>query len=232
MAKKYKGSLTLEWKNKNKSIILQEEGENNRDSDTPLDTKLHWVNEEESLYYELDSEKGKGKKAYWVDRNDIRVKEVRPLLHQATYTAKPQVVSVENRSLLEDPSNQEIEYKIEETNVPFGSAQGTNPEETNGMLIKGDNLLALNALVKHFENKPEEEKPKCIYIDPPYNTGSAFEHYDDNMEHSEWLTLMRDRLILLRQLLREDGTLWISVDDDESHYMKVLCDEILVERIF
>ncbi|MBK8395919.1 MAG: site-specific DNA-methyltransferase [Leptospiraceae bacterium] len=94
------------------------------------------------------------------------------------------------------------------------------------MLIKGDNLLALNALVKHFENKPEEEKPKCIYIDPPYNTGSAFEHYDDNMEHSEWLTLMRDRLILLRQLLREDGTLWISVDDDESHYMKVLCDEI------
>ncbi len=67
---------------------------------------------------------------------------------------------------------------------------------------------------------------KCIYIDPPYNTGSAFTHYDDGIEHSLWLTMMRDRLEILRRLLREDGSIWITVDDSESHYLKVLCDEI------
>lgn len=69
-------------------------------------------------------------------------------------------------------------------------------------------------------------KVKCIFIDPPYNTGSAFEHYDDGQEHSIWLTFMRDRLELLRRLLSNDGSLWITIDDNEAHYLKVLCDEV------
>lgn len=89
------------------------------------------------------------------------------------------------------------------------------------MLIHGDNLLALKALEQNYDNSV-----KCIYIDPPYNTGNAFEYYDDGLEHSIWLGLMRSRLILLRNLLREDGTIWIQIDDDEQAYLKVLCDEI------
>ncbi|HSQ42726.1 MAG TPA: site-specific DNA-methyltransferase [Fibrobacteraceae bacterium] len=88
-------------------------------------------------------------------------------------------------------------------------------------LIFGDNLLALKALEGEYTGKV-----KCIYIDPPYNTGSAFEHYDDGIEHSLWLSLMRDRLELLRKLLSEDGSIWISIDDNECHYLKVLCDEV------
>lgn len=95
------------------------------------------------------------------------------------------------------------------------------------MLIHGDNLLALKALESKFAGKI-----KCIYIDPPYNTGSAFEHYDDNLEHSIWLNLMRARLIILRNLLREDGLLWISIDDDEQAYLKVLCDELFGRNNF
>jgi adenine-specific DNA-methyltransferase len=88
-------------------------------------------------------------------------------------------------------------------------------------LIFGDNLLALKALEQEFAGKV-----KCVFIDPPYNTGSAFEHYDDGVEHSLWLSLIRDRLELLRRLLAPDGSLWITVDDNESHYLKVLCDEV------
>lgn len=87
-------------------------------------------------------------------------------------------------------------------------------------LVFGDNLLALKALEQEFASKV-----KCIYIDPPYNTGSAFEHYDDGVEHSLWLSLMRDRLEILRALLRADGSLRVSVDDNEAHYLKVLGDE-------
>ncbi len=90
-----------------------------------------------------------------------------------------------------------------------------------GMLIHGDNLLALKALEQQYAGKV-----KCIYIDPPYNTGSAFEHYDDGLEHSLWLSLIRDRLRILRNLLSDDGSIWISIDDNECHYLKVLCDEI------
>jgi adenine-specific DNA-methyltransferase len=88
-------------------------------------------------------------------------------------------------------------------------------------LIFGDNLLALKALEQEFAGKV-----KCIFIDPPYNTGSAFTHYDDGIEHSTWLSLMRDRLELLRRLLSEDGSLWITIDDNEAHYLKVMTDEI------
>jgi len=88
-------------------------------------------------------------------------------------------------------------------------------------LIFGDNLLALKALEQEFSGKV-----KCVFIDPPYNTGSAFTHYDDGLEHSIWLGLMRDRLEIIRRLLSEDGSLWITIDDNEAHYLKVLCDEV------
>jgi adenine-specific DNA-methyltransferase len=88
-------------------------------------------------------------------------------------------------------------------------------------LIFGDNLLALKALEQEFTGKI-----KCVFIDPPYNTGSAFQHYDDGLEHSIWLGLMRDRLEIIRSLLSDDGSLWITIDDNEAHYLKVLCDEL------
>jgi adenine-specific DNA-methyltransferase len=92
---------------------------------------------------------------------------------------------------------------------------------TENMLIQGDNLLALKSLEQEYAGRI-----KCVYIDPPYNTGSAFEHYDDNLEHSTWLNLMKPRLELLRNLLSEEGSIWISIDDDEQAYLKVLCDEV------
>lgn len=99
----------------------------------------------------------------------------------------------------------------------------------DNMLIHGDNLLALKAL----ETDPAVRgKVKCIFIDPPYNTGSAFEHYDDGLEHSLWLTMMRDRLEILRNLLAEDGSIWVSIDDNEAHYFKVLSDEVFGRRNF
>lgn len=101
-----------------------------------------------------------------------------------------------------------------------------DPDSEN-MLIHGDNLIALQALQQDFAGKI-----KCIYIDPPYNTGSAFEQYDDNLEHSIWLQFMRDRLVLLKELLAEDGSIWISIDDDEQAYLKVLCDEIFGRQNF
>ncbi|HQT76444.1 MAG TPA: site-specific DNA-methyltransferase, partial [Rhodopila sp.] len=88
-------------------------------------------------------------------------------------------------------------------------------------MIFGDNLLVLKALEADLQGQV-----KCVFIDPPYNTGSAFEHYDDGVEHSIWLSLIRDRLEIIRRLLREDGSLWITIDDNEMHYLKVTCDEI------
>ncbi|MDR0610253.1 MAG: site-specific DNA-methyltransferase [Planctomycetaceae bacterium] len=95
------------------------------------------------------------------------------------------------------------------------------------MLIQGDNLEALKALLPFYAGQV-----KCIYIDPPYNTGSAFEHYDDNLEHTKWLSMIYPRLELLRELLTEDGSIWISIDDDEGHYLKVICDEIFGRKNF
>ena len=97
----------------------------------------------------------------------------------------------------------------------------------SNILVHGDNLEALKALLPFYAGEV-----KCIYIDPPYNTGSAFEHYDDNLEHSTWLNMMYPRLKLLREFLREDGSIWISLDDGEAHYCKVICDEILGRRNF
>lgn len=126
---------------------------------------------------------------------------------------------VEPRILIE---NKEYSYGHPETGVlPNGKPWNGN------MLIHGDNLLALKALEQDFTGQI-----KCIYIDPPYNTGSAFEQYDDGMEHSIWLSLMRDRLEVIYNLLSKDGSLWISLDDTEQAYCKVLCDEIFGRNNF
>ena len=122
---------------------------------------------------------------------------------ELTWIGKGDEPKLEPRILIENP-----EYSYGDPN-------------TENILIHGDNLLALKALEQDFAGKV-----KCIYIDPPYNTGSAFEHYDDNVEHSIWLNLMSIRLNILKTLLSNDGLLWISIDDKEVHYLKILCDEI------
>lgn len=101
---------------------------------------------------------------------------------------------------------------------------GENDNEN--MLIKGDNLLALRSLIEEFRNRREKDKVNLIYIDPPFNTQSAFQDYDDNLEHSEWLTLMKDRLMLLKRLLRREGVICVHIDDTEAHYLKVLLDGV------
>jgi len=99
--------------------------------------------------------------------------------------------------------------------------------ETPNMLIQGDNLEALKSLLPYYAGRV-----KCIFIDPPYNTRSAFGHYDDNLEHSQWLAMMFPRLQLLRDLLAEDGSIWVTIDDNEAHYLKVIMDEIFGRRNF
>ncbi len=112
-------------------------------------------------------------------------------------------------------------------NSPDLQNSKTPSSESNNVLVHGDNLEALKALLPFYAGQV-----KCIYIDPPYNTGSAFEHYDDNLEHSTWLNMMYPRLKLLRDFMREDGSIWISIDDDEQAYMKVMCDEIFGRQNF
>ena len=122
---------------------------------------------------------------------------------ELTWIGKEKRPKLEPRILIEDPDKS------------YGDRHSEN------MLIFGDNLLALKALEQEFTGKI-----KCIYIDPPYNTGNAFEHYDDGLEHSIWLSLMRDRLNVLKRLLRSDGFICCHIDDSEGHYLKVLLDEI------
>lgn len=99
--------------------------------------------------------------------------------------------------------------------------------DAHNMIIQGDNLDALKSLLPYYAGRV-----KCIYIDPPYNTGNAFTHYDDNLEHSTWLGMMYPRLVLLRELLAEDGSIWVTLDDDEAHYCKVIMDEIFGRKNF
>lgn len=106
------------------------------------------------------------------------------------------------------------------------SLSGGDADPAN-MLIQGDNLDALKALLPYFAGRV-----KCIYIDPPYNTRSAFEHYDDNLEHSQWLAMIYPRLVMLRDLLAEDGSIWVSIDDNEGHYLKIIMDEVFGRRNF
>lgn len=122
---------------------------------------------------------------------------------ELTWVGKENEINLEPRALIE---NDELSY---------------GEKDTENLLIHGDNLLTLKALEKEYAGKI-----KCIYIDPPYNTKNAFEYYDDNMEHSLWLDLMYRRLKFLHRLLANNGTIWISIDNQEGHYLKILCDEI------
>ncbi len=128
---------------------------------------------------------------------------------ELTWIGKDAELNLEPRILIEDPTKS------------YGD------KSTENLLIHGDNLLALKALEQDFAGKI-----KCIYIDPPYNTGSAFEHYDDNLEHSTWLSLMRPRLELLKKLLRKDGAIFIQIDDEEQAYLRVMMDEIFGRNNF
>ena len=128
---------------------------------------------------------------------------------ELTWTGKYEEKKIEPRILVEDKKKS------------YG-----NPANKN-MLIHGDNLIALKALEADFTGKI-----KCVYIDPPFNTGQAFENYDDDMEHSIWLDLMARRLRLIYNLLEENGLLWVHLDDVEVHYCKVILDEIFMRRNF
>ncbi|HWB02793.1 MAG TPA: site-specific DNA-methyltransferase [Verrucomicrobiales bacterium] len=129
---------------------------------------------------------------------------------ELTWIGKDHRPRLEPRILLEEPERSH-----------HASHRVTESDLFDNRLIHGDNLLALKALEQDFSGKV-----KCVYIDPPYNTGSAFEHYDDGVEHSIWLSLMRDRLEILKALLNKNGSLWISIDDNEYPYLRVLADEV------
>ena len=129
---------------------------------------------------------------------------------ELTWIGKEKRPKLEPRILLEDP-----------TKSYHAKHRVTDSDIFDNRLIFGDNLLALKALEQEFAGQV-----KCVFIDPPYNTGSAFAQYDDGLEHSIWLGLMRDRLEIIRRLMAEDGSLWITIDDNESHYLKVVCDEV------
>lgn len=135
---------------------------------------------------------------------------------ELTWVGKDERPRLEPRILLEDPS---LSY--------HAGKRVTDYDRFDNILIQGDNLLALKALEQEFAGKV-----KCIFIDPPYNTGSAFEHYDDGIEHSLWLSMMRDRLEMLRALLALDGSIWITIDEREVHYLKLLCDEVFGRSCF
>jgi len=135
---------------------------------------------------------------------------------ELTWIGKDKRPKLEPRILLEDPSKS---YHAKQ--------RVTDDDIFDNKLIFGDNLLALKALEQEYAGKV-----KCVFIDPPYNTGNAFEQYDDGVEHSIWLSLMRDRLDIIRSLLSDDGSMWITIDDNEAHYLKVLCDEVFGRRNF
>ena len=183
----------------------------------------------------------------WIGKENRPKLEPRILLEDAakSYHAKfrvkggnpksgnPQITQIHADSKTNASSNSEANigsgFNLRESAKSADDAFAVNPvgDIFDNKLIFGDNLLALKALEAEFAGKV-----KCVFIDPPYNTGSAFTHYDDGVEHSIWLSLMRDRLEIIRRLLSEDGSLWITIDDNEAHYLKVLCDEVFGRACF
>ncbi len=117
-------------------------------------------------------------------------------------------------------ASREVPYHLLKQEAAYG-------DSAENLLIQGDNLLALKALIPFYTGRV-----KCIFIDPPYNTQSAFTQYDDKLEHSQWLSMMYPRLVLLRDLLAEDGSIWVTIDDNEAHYLKVLMDEVFGRQNF
>jgi adenine-specific DNA-methyltransferase len=135
---------------------------------------------------------------------------------ELTWIGKENRPKLEPRILIEDPEKS------------YHAAQRHSENDIfDNRLIFGDNLLALKAVEQEFTGKI-----KCIYIDPPYNTGSAFTHYEDGVEHSLWLSMMRDRLELLRMLLSNEGSIWVSIDDNEMPYLRILMDEVFGRQNF
>lgn len=128
---------------------------------------------------------------------------------ELTWIGKENRPRLEPRILLEDPK------------FSYHAPTRRDGDLFDNVLIQGDNLLALKALEASYLGKV-----RCVFIDPPYNTGSAFEQYDDGLEHSVWLGMMRDRLEVIHRLMSDDGSLWITIDDNECHYLKVMCDEV------
>jgi adenine-specific DNA-methyltransferase len=151
---------------------------------------------------------------------------------ELTWPGKDQRPRLEPRILIEDPAKSFAadgpkDRVARELPAEADVVPGNHGSTFDNMLIKGDNLLALKAL-----EATHAGQVKCVFIDPPYNTGSAFEHYDDGIEHSLWLSLMRDRLELIHRLLAPEGSLWVTLDDNEAHYFKVMCDEVFGRRNF
>lgn len=129
---------------------------------------------------------------------------------ELTWIGKDKRPKLEPRILLEDPAfSYHAKHKVSDNDI------------FDNKLIFGDNLLALKALEQEYTGKV-----KCVYIDPPFNTGQAFENYDDGLEHSLWLSLIRDRIELIRHLMSDDGTLFVHIDDNELGYLIVLLDEV------
>lgn len=203
---KFKGNLSLEWYQKHKSITLSPL------TDSSCPPMLNWVNKDGALFYEIDASQARGLRPVWTSASDYRVREARPLEFVRRFEFAGNFMAPECKT------------------IATPKAPGLPIDEN--IIIRGDNLLALNTLVAHMEGREETDKVKCIYIDPPYNTGSAFQHYDDNLEHSIWLTMMRDRLVLLRRLLREDGAIFVQCDDKNHAYLKIMLDEIFGPQNF
>ena len=135
---------------------------------------------------------------------------------ELTWIGKENRPKLEPRILVEDPEKSyHAPHRVGENDL------------FDNKLIFGDNLLALKALEQDYAGKV-----KCVFIDPPYNTGVAFDDYEDGLEHSLWLSLIRDRLALIKRLLTSDGSLWVTLDDNEAHYFKVLGDEIFGRKNF
>lgn len=154
----------------------------------------------------------------WLNRADAFTTAARApyrLLEQISVHAPATLAPSTDVSASPTPAQTEL------VETPALAHEAPRPPLHDNLLIQGDNLEALKALLPFYRGQV-----KCIFIDPPYNTKSAFEHYDDNLEHAQWLSMMLPRLQLLRELLREDGSIWVTIDDNEGHYLKVLMDEV------
>ena len=177
--------------------------------------ELTWYNKDKVLLW--DEEK---KEYFWVEPNDIRVSEPRILIEKET-VGKPN--SLYKKVITHDKGKLIPEEKKEWQWIEVSDL----PQEQQNLLIKGDNLLALKALEQDFTGKI-----KLIYIDPPFNTGNAFEYYDDGLEHSIWLSMMKNRLEILHKLLRKDGVIFVHIDNYEVGYLRTLMDEIFLKMNF
>jgi len=162
--------------------------------------ELNWINKDKSLLYEYDEDGEPVRPKKWVDKDDLRVAEPRNLKLVDIYGMNP--------------------------------IEKFNEKSIDNKLIRGDNLLVLRSLVEEFKERDPENKVKCVYIDPPYNIGRAFKDYHDNFEHSEWLSMMKDRLELIKKLMRKDGIICVQIDDREAHHLKCLMDEVFGNQNF